>query len=294
MRSLRAVTQAPLFSSSAQNTTPPGGVTMADARSILTPASGFIQRYRYSLNPYSGCRFACAYCYARAFAPTAEKRATWGEWAVAKENAAVLMANAIRRGELKDGDALYMSSATDPYQPAERRLRITRSILEAILVSGIQPRLTVQTRSPIATRDIDLFRRFEHIRVNFTITTDSETVRLRYEPSAPAIRARLRAARAVGAAGIPIGVSISPMLPIEDLDGFAGMLADLEAAEYVSQFMAPPGPLYATGTRVETLAMAAEDGWDRRSYARARDVIQRALGPERALLEGREGFAPAQ
>src|SRR3546814_4276162 len=57
------------------------------------------------------------------------------------------------------------------------------------------PRLTVQTRSPIASRDIDLFQQFEHIRVNFTVTTDSEAVRLRYEPSAPAIKARLRAAR---------------------------------------------------------------------------------------------------
>ena len=52
------------------------GVGLADARTILTPASGFIRRYRYSLNPYSGRRFACEYCYARAFAPTAEKRQT--------------------------------------------------------------------------------------------------------------------------------------------------------------------------------------------------------------------------
>jgi DNA repair photolyase len=266
---------------------------MADAKSILTPANGFIQRYRYSLNPYSGCRFACEYCYARAFAPTAEKRATWGDWAVAKQNGAALITKAIRRGELVDGDAVYMSSATDPYQPAERRLQITRSILEAILAAGIQPRLTVQTRSPIAARDIDLFQRFEHIRVNFTITTDSETVRLRYEPSAPAIKARLGAARAVVAAGVPIGVSISPMLPIEDLDRFAAVVADLGATEYVSQFMAPPGPLYATGTRVETLALAQEDGWDHPGYARAREVIQAALGPQRRLLEGREGFAPA-
>src|SRR3546814_14339879 len=73
------------------------------------------------------------------------------------------------------------------------------------------PRLTVQTRSPIASRDIDLFQQFEHIRVNFTVTTDSEAVRLRYEPSAPAIKARLRAARALIDAGVPIGVAISPL-----------------------------------------------------------------------------------
>ncbi|MGE3845042.1 MAG: radical SAM protein [Vicinamibacterales bacterium] len=272
---------------------PPAHVGMVDARTILTPASGFIQRYRYSLNPYSGCRFACEYCYARAFAPTAEKRQTWGEWASAKHNAAALITKASADGTLRSGDAIYMSSATDPYQPAEHRLALTRSILEAILAAGVQPRLTVQTRSPIAARDIDLFQRFEHIRVNFTVTTDSEQVRLRYEPKAPAIKARLRAARSLKDAGIPIGLSISPMLPIADIEAFAHTLAALDAAEYVSQYMAPPGPIFAAGTLPATLHMAQEDGWGLAQYAAARAVIQRTLGPDRPLLEGDEGFAPA-
>ena len=270
------------------------GISMVDARTILTPASGFIRRYRYSLNPYSGCRFACEYCYARAFAPTPEKRETWGEWASAKRNAATLMAKACRDGTLLSGDAVYMSSATDPYQPAERRLRITRSILEAILASGVQPRLTVQTRSPIAVRDIDLFQQFQHIRVNFTISTDSERVRLRYEPSAPAIHARLRAARALVEAGVPIGISVSPMLPIERIATFAAAIASLDAVEYVSQYLAPPGPMFAAGTLLETLRKARQDGWGQSQYSAAREVIQEALGLGRRLLEGSEGFAPAE
>jgi len=292
------MTQAPLLEASAlYDASPPralpSGVTLADARTILTPANGFIRKYRYSLNPYSGCRFACEYCYARFFAPTPEKRQRWGEWAVAKQNAGALISKAVRRGELEDGDAVYMSSATDPYQPAEQKLGITRAILEAMLASGVQPRLTVQTRSPIVTRDIDLLRQFEHVRVNVTVSTDSEDVRLRYEPHAPAIRARLAAARRLADAGVPIGISISPMLPIVDLPAFAATVADLDAAEYVSQFMAPPGPLYSTGTRIETLAMAEADGWWQAQYAHAREAIQRALGPGRRLLEGREGFAPS-
>jgi len=269
------------------------GVEMIDARTILTPGSGFIRRYRYSLNPYSGCRFACEYCYARAFAPTAEKRQTWGEWASAKRNAAALITKACYDSTLRSGDAIYMSSATDPYKPVEHRLALTRSILEAILEAGVQPRLTVQTRSPIAARDIDLFQRFEHIRVNFTVTTDSEQVRLRYEPKAPAIKVRLRAARALVDAGVPIGVSISPMLPMADTEAFAETVAALGAAEYVSQYMAPPGPVFAAGTLPATLRMAQEDGGGRAQYAAARAVIQRALGPQRPLLEGDEGFAPA-
>jgi len=268
------------------------GIGFVDARTILTPASGFIRRYRYSLNPYSGCRFACEYCYARAFAPTAEKRRTWGEWASAKRNAAALITKACADGTLQSGDAIYMSSATDPYQPAEHRLRLTRSILEAILASGVQPRLTVQTRSPIVARDIDLFQQFEYIRVNISVTTDSEQVRLRYEPKAPAIKARLRAARALGDAGIPIGISISPMLPLGDVEAFANTVASLNAAEYVSQYMAPPGPIFAAGTLPATLRMAQEDGWGLAQYAAARDVIQTVLGADRPLLEGDAGFAP--
>lgn len=158
----------------------------------------------------------------------------------------------------------------------------------------MQPRLTVQTRSPIAVRDIDLFQRFEHIRVNVTVTTDSERVRLRYEPSAPSIRARLRTARALVEAGAPIGISVSPMLPIEDIEGFAHEFASLGAAEYVSQYLSPPGPVFAAGTPPETLRKAREDGWDLREYAHARAVIQRALGPRQVLLEGDDGFAPVR
>ncbi len=300
---MRRMSQLTLLGSSAEPAAS-AGVVLADARTILTPASGFIRKYRYTLNPYSGCRFACEYCYARAFAPTPEKRWTWGDWVTAKRNAAALITKACRdetlitkacRDEtLQSGDAVYMSSATDPYQPAEQRLRLTRSIIETILAEGVQPRLTVQTRSPIAARDIDLFQRFDRVRVNFTITTDSERVRLRYEPSAPAIHTRLRAARALVDAGIPIGVSISPMLPIEDIEAFAATVADLGAAEYVSQFMDPPGPAFVAGTPPATLRMAREDRWGLREYEAARAVIQRALGPGRRLLEGDEGFAPVE
>lgn len=124
------------------------------------------------------------------------------------------------------------------------------------------------------------------------MTTDSERVRLRYEPSAPSIRARLRTARALVEAGVPIGISVSPMLPMDDLEGFAREIASLEAAEYVSQYMQPPSRVFAAGTRPETLRKAREDGWTPREYAQARAVIEGVLGPRRPLLEGDERFAP--
>src|SRR3989304_2377351 len=124
-----------------------------------------------------------------------------------------------------------MPGVAAPYQPVERRRGLTRTILEAILDSDVQPRLTIQTRSPLVTRDIDLFERFKKLRINVTITTDSEDVRRRYEPRCPQIRARMKAASALSAAGVRIGISISPMLPLKDAEACGARLADLGAGE---------------------------------------------------------------
>lgn len=263
------------------------------ARSILTMASGFMSRYKFTLNPYGGCAFGCEYCYAKSFAPSPEKRDSWGQWVVAKTNAEELAAQACRSGTLRNGDAVYMSSATDPYQPVERRLELTRSVLETILDCGVQPRLTVQTRSPLVVRDIDLFKRIERVRVHLTITTDSEEIRRRYEPQCPPIAARLRAAAELSAAGIRIGVSVSPMLPLKDAVSFGSQLADLEAEEYVTQFMKPARSRFAAGTNTDSLRKIHEDGWGPRQYRHARKSLQRCLGDSRTLLEGAEGYAPA-
>ncbi len=267
-------------------------VTYVDSRSILTPASGFLRRYKYSLNPYIGCGFGCEYCYARFFAPSARQRETWGQWVAVKRNARELMEQACCSGALTTGDAVYMSSVTDPYQPIERRLGLTRAILVAVLESGIQPRLTIQTRSPLAARDIDLFQRFEKIRVNFSIPTDSEDVRLRYEPHAPSIAARFKAAAQVASAGIPIGVSVTPMLPIRDIEAFGIRLAELKAEGYSSQHLKPERSSFGAGSTREVLRKAHEDGWGPGEYCRARESLARTLGPDRKLYEGAGGYAP--
>ena len=252
-----------------------------------------MSQYTFTLNPYGGCAFGCEYCYARFFAPSQERRETWGRWVLVKSNARQLIIRACRCGELKSGDAVYMSSVTDPYQPAERRLGLTRAVIEAILDSGVQPRLTIQTRSPLVTRDVDLFQRFERIRVHFTITTDSEDVRRRYEPRCPPIKARMEAAAALAGAGVRIGVSIRPMLPMKDPGSFGAQLAGLGAEEYVTQYLKPTKSQFAAGSSAEAWRMMREDGWSPREYRQAREEIARRLGEERPLLEGREGYAPA-
>ena len=112
-------------------------VTYGPVRDILTKTSGFLDTYDYTLNPYSGCSFGCKYCYAAFFTRSDEERDTWGEWVTVKDNSIRLM-ESYAPGSL-DGSLIYMSSVTDPYQPIERKLGLTRRLLE-ILAERHSPR----------------------------------------------------------------------------------------------------------------------------------------------------------
>src|SRR3954467_9404902 len=99
-----------------------------NSRSIFSPATGFIQRggFDFTCNPYLGCTYGCTYCYAMFLPQNRRPREDWGRWFDAKRNAVELAERAAHR---LAGQALYLSSVTDPYQPAERSLFLTRGIL---------------------------------------------------------------------------------------------------------------------------------------------------------------------
>ena len=222
--------QTPLFPAEKQQIALPSrlgrtDVTYRPAREILTRASGFIGGYDFTLNPYSGCGFGCSYCYAAFFTRSQEQQDRWGLWVNAKENAARLLGE-LRPGEL-DGKRIYMSSVTDPYQPLERRLKLTRRILE-VLAGRHRPKLVVQTRSPLALRDADLFREIERnggrVQVNMTVTTDDEDVRMTFEPGCPFNPARLKAIGKIHEAGVQSCITLTPLLLVRDPEAFARSL----------------------------------------------------------------------
>jgi DNA repair photolyase len=101
-----------------------------EAAGILTKPKGFMAGYDFTINPYSGCSFACAYCYAASFAPDDHSAASWGQWVIVKENAIDLLKRS--RRDLR-GKSVYMSSVTDAYQPVEKRLELTRDILKELV-----------------------------------------------------------------------------------------------------------------------------------------------------------------
>ena len=255
-----------------------------EARQILTRGAGYLSGYDYSLNPYVGCAFGCSYCYAAFFAPF-DRQASWGEWVRVKRNAALKL---LRLRRSLAGRTVYMSSATDPYQPIERRLELTRSLLPILAEKGA--RLVVQTRSPLVARDIDLLRRFDQVCVNFSVTTDSEDVRRAFEPRNPPIPDRLEAASGVAGAGIPVAITMTPLLPLEDPRLFAEQVADTGAHRFVvDQFVETAGHFRA-GTGASAQCLADELDWDADAYRRAQDVLIDALSPD--IREGVAGFSP--
>ena len=299
-------------------------VSDAPARAILTRASGFMDAYDFTLNPYGGCSFGCAYCYAAFFSRDAKSRDEWGRWVKAKTNAAELLERRLRRKpDFLDGKLVYMSSVTDPYQPIEREIGLTRGLLRLMAgdshreegqiamlddangnASGPnpKPKLVVQTRSPDVVRDCALFRQIERnggrVQVNMTVTTDDEDVRRVFEPFCPSNAARLSAIAEVKAAGVDACVTMTPLLLARDADSFADSLLDTGVEKFIIQPFHFQKGKFVASTRDQALdLMAAKLGSDRDSFRdeymrRYRETLSALRRRLPNLGEGKDGFAP--
>ena len=275
-------------------------VTATDAREILTRASGFLAAYDFTLNPYSGCGFGCTYCYAAFFSRDQARLDSWGRWVEVKRNASSLLAKR-RRGSL-DGKLIYMSSVTDPYQPVEQRLGITRSLLQEIVDRGDRPRLVVQTRGPGVVRDCDLLARIEanggRVQVNMTVTTDDEDIRRSFEPTCPSNQVRLDAVAQVGLAGITTCITVTPLLLVRDPEAFAAAMLATGAERFIAQPFHVGQGQFVAGTRDAALDLMAgklgcERGACHREHQRHyRMVVARLRAALPELGEGKDGFAP--
>jgi DNA repair photolyase len=205
------------------------------AKSILNPTGGFLASYTHSLNAYQGCAFgknSCPYCYVRAMPVQRFSGKPWGEWVKAKVNAPELLRRELEVAKRKGTFGslrIFMSTATDPYQGAEARLKLTRGILEVFAASGDFGLLVAQTRSPMIERDIDVLQRLgSRVAVSFTIETNREDVRRQITPVSPSVERRLATLERLTRAGLKTQAAISPVLPCD-----AEVFADLIAARAV-------------------------------------------------------------
>lgn len=174
------------------------------AKSILSRS----RVYDYALNPYVGCAHGCVYCYARFMKRYTGHKEEWGDFVDVKINAPELV---LREVQKKRQGRVWISGVCDPYQPLEEKYALTRRCLATLVEYGWP--LTVQTKSPLVLRDIDILRKARECEVGFTVTTMDEKVRRIFEPFASPSHERIEALATLHLAGITTYAMIAPILP---------------------------------------------------------------------------------
>ncbi|MFZ9791449.1 MAG: SPL family radical SAM protein [Gemmataceae bacterium] len=255
------------------------------SRSIFSPATGFIQRggFHFTCNPYVGCTFGCVYCYAMYLPQNRRPKSDWGKWVQSKSNAVELAQKQAHKIALKP---LYISSVTDPYQPIERSLELTRGILQQLIPH--QPRVLIQTRGPLIIRDIDLLVQFHHLKVNYSVPTDSEEVFRQLEPKAPTLEKRWEAIRLLRQAKIQVGVCVTPTLPIQNPERFAEQILGIDPEVVVVQEFHDSQGAFGASTP-ETARKSLQILSDTHSGQKA---LVKLLEGKCNLREGEDGFYP--
>jgi DNA repair photolyase len=182
-------------------------------RSALNAVRGM--PFKWSLNPYMGCVHQCTFCYVRAFERRADRPSDdrYGRSIRVKINVADVLRSELARPSWK-GETVVVGAATDPYQPAEGRYRLTRACLEH-LGAASNP-FSIITRGPLVVRDLDVLQeaaRRAEVSVNFSVPTLDEAVWRTTEPGTAPPRQRLRALKTLVDGGIKAGVGMAPILP---------------------------------------------------------------------------------
>jgi DNA repair photolyase len=244
----------PWLSSSVEWLEEPPGVLprlYADAtREILSRNDSPDIPFTWSVNPYRGCAHACAYCYAR---PTHEylgfgAGTDFDTRIVAKLRAPELLRRAFERRSWK-GEVVAFSGATDPYQPLEASLRLTRGCLEAC--AEYRNPVAVVTKAPLVERDLDLLSALASAGAATVSVTlpflDARRARA-LEPGAAAPERRLRTVERLARAGVPVGVNLAPVIPglnDEEIPGVLEAARDAGATRAAWQLLRLPGSVKA-------------------------------------------------
>ena len=203
----------------------------------------------YVINPFLGCGHGCRYCYAGFMRRYARHHAgaPWGTFVEAKVNLPQVLAAELARK--KHRSQVFLSSVCDPYQPVELKYRLTRSCLEILSEFGWG--ISILTRSPLITRDLDLLKSLPGVSIGLSIPTDDDQVRRLLEPHAPPIPARIATLKKLHEAGLSPWVFIAPMLPLHP-----ARLNEL-IRPYASRVMIDP-----LNYRTQVSQIFRRQGWD--------------------------------
>lgn len=255
-------------------------------RSALNRVSGM--PFEWSLNPYMGCAHRCTFCYVRTFERRADRPSDtrYGTSIRVKTNVADVLRRELARRSWKQA-LVVIGAATDPYQPAEGRYRLTRACLEVL--AGASNPLGIITRGPMVVRDLDVLATAAsraRVSVQVSVPTLDSSVARATEPGAPPPAQRLRAVRALADAGIAVGVAIAPVIPGLS-DSPASLLEVVRAARDAGAAKIWTSLLYLRpGTREHFLDELS------RAWPEQRDALEN-LYRGRAHLERSRGAALA-
>jgi len=186
---------------------------MEPCKSALNPVRGMA--FKWSLNPYMGCAHRCTFCYVRNFEQRADRPSDdrYGRSIRVKTNVAEVLARELARRSW-GREEVAVGTATDPYQPAEGRFRLTRACL--VELGKAWTPFSIITRGPLVVRDVDVLleaARHVDVSVTFSLPTVDEDVWRTTEPGTAPPRSRLEAVRRLAEAGVDVGVGLAPILP---------------------------------------------------------------------------------
>ena len=216
------------------------------AKSIIgatkVPSADFV------INPYTGCQFACRYCFASFMGRfVGEANENWGHYVYVKTNAVDLMEKDIHRLLKKDPHPrIAISTVTDPYQGVEKKYRLTRGILEVFARHGYPGRVSVLTKSPMVLQDASRLSQIENAEVGISVTTTEDSLSRKLEAAAPLASARLETLRRLNEAGIKTYAFVGPFLPHmflrpELIDHLFGRIRAAGTTEIKVEYLNLPG-----------------------------------------------------
>lgn len=169
----------------------------------------------FVINPYTGCRFACKYCYASFMGRFVGKKINdWGEYVYAKVNAPQLLKKEVIKLKNKGvNKEILISSVTDPYQGIEAKYKLTRQCLKILADYGFNGVVSILTKSDLVIRDIDVLKRLNKVLVGLTITSTDDSISRYFEIYAPSVSKRLKALKILNKNSIRTYAFIGPLLP---------------------------------------------------------------------------------
>jgi len=183
------------------------------AKSILVPSK--LPECDFVINPYTGCRFGCSYCYASFMGRFVNKNISdWGNYVYAKINAPELLKKEITK--LKDkgkGKTILLSSVTDPFQGIEAKYKISTKCLDVLADYGFEGKVSILTKSPAVLSVLSILKRLKNVDVGLTITSTNDQISRYFEKFAPSLSSRLETLKKLNEEGIKTYSFFGPLLP---------------------------------------------------------------------------------